>query len=172
MKRIFTMILLFVICFVLQTSVCPFFAMAEITPNLLLIFVVSFAVMRGQTEGMLLGFFMGLLMDITGGNSIGFYALIYLLMGYVSGLFQMIFFANEMFLPLIVILGNSVIYEFTLYVLCFLLRNKTDFLFYFRYIMIPDVIYTFFVAIFLYYVFYGINRILERNEKKERGIVV
>jgi rod shape-determining protein MreD len=166
MKRVITLAILIIICYVLQASVAPFFKMAGIAPNILLILVVSFAVMRGQVEGMVVGFVCGLLLDIFSGNSLGFYALLYLMMGYLNGLFHLIFYANNILLPLGLILGNSFLYDCVLYVLLFLLRNKTDFVFYLMHIILPEVVYTFLVAIFLYNVFLWINRWLERSEKR------
>ena len=49
---------------------------ANISPNLLIIAVSSFGFMRGRKEGMWVGFFCGLLIDIFFGNLIGIYALI------------------------------------------------------------------------------------------------
>lgn len=43
---------------------------------------VSFGFMRGKKEGMFVGFFCGLLIDIFYGSMIGFYALIYMYMDF------------------------------------------------------------------------------------------
>ena len=74
MKRgIVTAVLVF-ICFILQTSVFELIKLAGIAPNILLIFISSIAVMRGQKPGMIVGFFSGLLMDIFYGSTIGGFA--------------------------------------------------------------------------------------------------
>ena len=53
MKRgIVTAVLVF-ICFILQTSVFELIKLAGIAPNILLIFISSIAVMRGQKPGMI-----------------------------------------------------------------------------------------------------------------------
>ena len=52
------------VCFLLQTSVFDLFRLADTVPNVLLILVSSVSVMRGQKEGMLTGFFSGLLLDM------------------------------------------------------------------------------------------------------------
>ena len=49
---------------------------------------------------MLIGFFSGLIIDIQFGNILGFYALIYLLIGYVNGLFEQMYFDEDIKLPL------------------------------------------------------------------------
>lgn len=166
MKRIITLAVLISVCYVLQAGVFSFFKMAGIAPNIMLILVVSFALMRGQTEGMLIGFFCGLVLDVFGGDAIGLYALFYVFIGYINGSFHQIFYANNILLPLGLVLGNGICYNLVIYICAFLLRNKTDFIFYFVHIIIPDVTYTFLVAIFLYNIFLWINTMLERFEKR------
>lgn len=165
MKRILTHIILIILCYILQVSVFSFFKLAGIVPNIMLILVVAFALMRGQTEGMLIGFFSGLLIDIMAGDAIGFYALLYLFMGYANGLLARIFYANNILLPLGMVFINSVAYNLIVYTCNFLLRNRTDLGFYMMHVLLPDVIYTFLIAIFLYNVFLWINQVLEKNEK-------
>ena len=73
--------------YIVQCTVFPALAIANIKPNLMLIATASFGFMRGPREGMIVGFASGLLIDIQHGNMIGFYALIYLLAGYINGMF-------------------------------------------------------------------------------------
>ena len=165
MKRILVHFILIILCYILQVSVFSFFKLAGIVPNIMLILVVSFALMRGQTEGMLIGFFSGMLIDIMAGDAIGFYALIFLFVGYTNGLLAKIFYANNILLPLGMIFINSVAYNFIVYICQFLLRNRTDLGFYLMHVMLPEVVYTFLIAIFLYNVFLWINQTLEKSEK-------
>ena len=76
MRRKVTLALLILVTFILQSTVFQSLAIASIAPNLLLILTVSFGFMRGKKEGLFVGFFCGLLIDIFYGNLIGFYALI------------------------------------------------------------------------------------------------
>ena len=67
-KRILICAVLITVCFLLETTVFQKLAFASIIPNLLIIVTSSFGFMRGQKEGMIIGFFCGLLKDILGGN--------------------------------------------------------------------------------------------------------
>jgi len=49
---------------VLQSALFPYISVAGATPNLMLILTVSFGLMRGRKEGMLVGFFCGFLYDL------------------------------------------------------------------------------------------------------------
>ena len=80
-KRIFITALVILVAYVLQCTVFPVLDIAGIKPNLLLIVTASFGFMRGSKSGMLVGFLSGLLIDIQFGKMIGFYALIYLVVG-------------------------------------------------------------------------------------------
>ena len=64
LKRIITLAILIVINFVLQSTVFGFHSLSVITPNLLLILTMSFGLMRGRKEGLLVGACSGLLVDI------------------------------------------------------------------------------------------------------------
>ena len=71
MKRRVIMIILILLTFVLQTTLMQTFAIASVSPNLPIILTVSFALMRGKREGMFVGAFFGILMDIFYGTGAG-----------------------------------------------------------------------------------------------------
>ena len=75
-------ILAILVCFILQTTVFQGLAIGSIVPNLLLIATISFGFMQGKVTGIWTGFLCGILKDIFYGNLLGFYALIYLCIGY------------------------------------------------------------------------------------------
>ena len=56
-KRILICAVLITVCFLLETTVFQKLAFASIIPNLLIIVTSSFGFMRGQKEGMIIGFF-------------------------------------------------------------------------------------------------------------------
>lgn len=166
MKRIFSLTILILVCYILQSSVFSFLSLAGIIPNIMLILVVSFALMRGQTEGMLVGFFCGMLFDIFSDSPFGFFMLLYLLIGYLNGFLHQIFYANNVLLPLGMIFTNSFLYNIIIYMLQFLLRNRTDFGYYFMHVIAPEAVYTLLIAVVLYNGFLAINQWLEKSEKR------
>lgn len=155
----------FLICFLLQTSVFEFFQLAHIRPNILLIFVVSFAFMRGQKVGLVLGFITGLCLDILYGRIIGPYCLLFMYMGYISGYYNRLFYKEEILLPLILTAINDLVYGLVIYFVFFLLQNKLNFLSYFVSTMLPEMIYTILVSLILYRIFLFINSHLDRDAK-------
>lgn len=142
-------------------------ALASVMPNLLLILVVSTAFMRGRMSGLFIGLFCGLLVDICFGNLIGLYAMFYMIIGYLNGYANKIYSDDDYTIPIVLVAISNIIYGFFYYIAEFLLRGRLNFLFYFRRIIVTELIYTVAVSIFLYKLLHMINRKLDRSFHKE-----
>ena len=94
-KRFIVMVVILFVSYLLQCTVFQKLTLASIKPNLLLIITASIGFMRGSKEGMFLGFFSGLLIDIQFGTMLGFYALLYLIIGYINGMFQKMYYDDN-----------------------------------------------------------------------------
>lgn len=166
MLRKITVVCLILISFLLESTVFGHFAMAGIVPKLTIILTSSFGFMRGEEDGMVIGFFCGLLCDVFFGDVLGFYALIYTYIGYVNGKFSRIFYPEDIKLPIALIIVSDLSYGVICYILLFLLRGRFDFLYYFRGVILPEALYTIIVTVFLYPVILKINQLLEKREKR------
>ena len=166
MRRKIVLTLLVIVCFLLQTTLFRALEFANIAPNLMVVVVSSFGFMRGKKEGMWLGFFSGLLIDIFFGKYLGIYALIFMYIGYINGLFQKRFFPDDIKLPMFMIGASDLLYNLLVFFLMFMLRGKFNFWFYARTIILPELIYTMIVSIVLYFVFLKLNQWMERKEKR------
>jgi len=167
-KRLIVYIIEIILCFVAQTALFNYINLADIMPNLLLILVVSYAYMRGPMTGLMLGLFSGLLVDLMGGRYIiGIYALIYMLIGYFIGYTYKYYSNDDYTLPLIIIAISDFVYGFLFYVVEFLLRGRLNFLYYFRRMIVPEIIYTVAVSIILYKLLHMINKRLEQKQDME-----
>ena len=165
-KRFFITAVIIIAAYLLQCTVFSSLELAGIKPNLLIIITASFGFMRGSREGMLVGFVSGLLADIQFGDMIGFYALIYLAAGFINGLFEQMYFDEDIKLPLFLIAGSDFIYGVVIYFLMFLLRSDFQFLYYLNRIIIPEAIYTIVITLAVYPLLLFINRRLEAEEKR------
>ncbi len=154
------------LCFLLQNTLFQALALASISPNLLIVVTSSFGFMRGRREGMWIGFFSGLLIDIFYGDVIGFYALIYAYIGYVNGMFRKMYFPDDIKLPLMLIAASDLLCNIVVYLAQFLLRGRFQFMYYMQHIMLPELVYTALVAIVLYFIILKINQKLEAIEKR------
>lgn len=158
--------LFIIICFVLQCSVFDSLSFAGIVPNLMIILTSSFGFMRGEKEGLVIGFFCGLLNDIFFGSFLGFYALLLMYIGYINGKFSRIFYPEDIKLPLALIVISDLSYGIICYVLTFMLRGRFQFTYYFRHIILPEALYTIVVTLVLYPLILRVNERLEAREKR------
>ena len=165
-RRALTIIFIIVICFLLQTTLFKTIAFANISPNLLIVVTAAFGFMRGKKEGLWIGFFTGLLLDIFTGSILGFYALLYMYVGYFNGFFRKMFYPEDIKLPMLLIAVSDFSCSLIIYFLLFLFRGKFDILYYLLNIMIPELVYTMVVTIFLYFIILKINQKLETIEKR------
>lgn len=166
LKRKLVVGLLIFICFLLQCTVFHAFAFGNIVPNLMLILTASFGFMRGEKSGLLIGFFSGLFIDIFFCEVLGFYALLYMYIGYTNGKFNRIFYPEDIKLPMALIIVSDLFYGVTCYILLFLMRTKFHFSYYFIHIILPEIVYTTFITIFLYPIILWINQRLEDSEQR------
>uniref|UniRef100_UPI0040572761 rod shape-determining protein MreD n=1 Tax=Acetatifactor sp. TaxID=1872090 RepID=UPI0040572761 len=163
-KLIVTLFIL--VCFVLQSSVFASLSFAGIIPNLMIILTSSFGFMRGEKEGLIIGFFCGLLSDIFFGDFLGFYALVLMYIGYVNGKFCRIFYPEDIKLPIALIIISDLSYGVLCYILLFLLRGRLNFPYYFTSVILPEALYTIMVTMFLYPLILKVNEKLEAKEKR------
>lgn len=151
----------------LQCTVLHMFSIGSITPNLMLILCVSMGLMRGRKSGLWIGFFSGLLIDFFYGSLFGFYALIYMYVGFLSGYACRNFYDDDVKVPMLLVAGGDVLYNLAVYGLQFLLRGRLGLFTYLTRIIIPEMFYTVFLTLIVYRVFYFINYHFLNTTRKE-----
>ncbi len=166
MLRKITVTFFICFCFLLQCSVFHSLALAGIIPNLMIVLTSAFGFMRGEKEGLIIGFFCGLLSDIFFGSFMGFYALLLMYIGYLNGKFSRIFYPEDIKLPIALIITSDLSYGIICYVLLFMLRGRLQFTYYFLHIILPEALYTIVVTLFLYPLILNVNKRLEAYEKR------
>ncbi len=171
MKRGIVNFLSILICFLLQTSVFEHIKLAGVKPNILIILVASVAVMRGSKEGMWIGFFSGLLLDMFYGSYYGIFAFIYMFSGYCCGFFNRIYYQEDIALPLLLIAINDFAYGILMFIKQGLLHNHRNLLFYLRTIILPEVVYTVAVGLILYRILLKVHLWQSRREDQNADIV-
>lgn len=172
MANLIVSIFFVILCFLLQCSVFHSLSFGGIIPNLMIILTASYGFMRGKKSGLLTGFFSGLLMDIFFGNILGFYALIYMYIGYLNGFLKKLFFPEDIKLPIALIVGSDFIYNIIIYILSFFLRGRFHFVYYLLNVIIPEMVYTIIVTCVLYPLLLVVERLLERKEKEGASKIV
>ena len=146
-------------------------SIGSISPNLLLILTISFGFMRGKKNGIWIGFCCGLLKDLLSDGLLGFYALVYLCIGYAAGCCCKLFYDEELRVPIILTAAGDLVYGGLLYGMQYLMRGRVQFYYYFGRIIIPEMIYTVLMTVLLYRLLFNINKRLTELEMKERDSI-
>ena len=172
MIRSILILVFIIISYLLQTTCNSIISIGNVTPNLMLILVCVFALLRGKKEGLIIGFVSGLLLDLYYGygDVIGFNSLVFMYIGYLNGLFTEFIYTDDIMVPVLFTGICDFGYNFIYYVIAFALRNKLNFGIYFKKIIFPEIIYTVFLTIFLYKIYKWINDKLESKEKGEEKV--
>ncbi len=110
--NIYASLLLLLSVALIQSTVMPHLALWGVKPNLMLLVVVSWSLLRGTREGMIWGFIGGFCLDLFSGAPFGLSALALLIVSFFSGLGQATVFRTQVILPLVTVLGASLIYDF------------------------------------------------------------
>lgn len=166
MKRKLITVCIIIACFILECTVFQGLSFASITPNLMIVVTSSFGFMRGKKEGMIVGFISGLLIDIMFSDLIGFYTLIYTVLGYANGFFRKIFYDDDIKLPLILIAASDFLYGNIVCIFMFIMRSRFNYFYYLKSIIIPELIYTILVTLVLYQLILQTNKKLESEEQR------
>ena len=166
LKRKIVYAIMILLCFFMESLLFGPLSIASIKPNLLLIITASFGFMRGKKDGLFIGFFSGLLLDIFFGNYLGFYAFTYMMLGYGNGFFRRIFFDEDVKLPLVLISGSNLLYGTFIYFCFFMLRGQFNFGYHLANIIIPETLYTILFALIIYRVVLRINQRLGDEEQR------
>ena len=123
--------------------------------------------MQGDKTALLVGFFIGLLADIFTFRILGLHALIFALIGFVTGQFHNTFYPEDFKLPLLVITGSDLSYSLLMYFFTYLFRAKFQFGYYFLNVSLPELAYTLLVALLLYPLFLLLYRFVIREKVNE-----
>lgn len=162
--RVLIIGLIIILNMVLQPVVFGNLAFKGIVPNIFIVTIVSFGLLRGKIEGAIIGLILGLLQDILYGEVVGLYAIIYMNIGYVTGFLYRNFYRDSLLIPIGVITLADLIQNIVIYFFTFLFRGRLNVGRYFVQIMIPEIIYTLFVGFILYRIYYMINVYVESRE--------
>lgn len=161
--------ILLLLTYIGEATVFQGLRIGGIAPSFTVMIIVSFALLRGSKEGALIGCMAGLLYDITFGMYPFEMTIPYVLVGYLCGKFNKNFYRENFVLPFFCTLISSFAINLgTLFI--FIMRAKINLFFYFKSIIIPEIIYTITLSLIVYQLMYLINERLELREKKTRNI--
>lgn len=87
MPKQLQLILITLVLIALQTTIVGFTSIANIIPDVMLIWIVYLAITQGQIPAMIYGFAIGLILDLISGQFVGLSALSKTIAGFLAGYF-------------------------------------------------------------------------------------
>ena len=139
-----------IVCYVLQSSVLGSLAINNTVPDLLMIVVVSVAHIKGGNAGIIYGFIAGMILDLTYGTHLGYFALLYLLMGFFAGIPHRFYRTDDNITPLLISAICVFFSQSIFYVTEFMLRGRLNYRFFLSDIILPKMVYTVLIGAVLY----------------------
>ena len=122
----------------------------EIQPNLSLILVVCWGILQGNETGRRFGIWIGLLQDFLFCKIVGFYGLIYYLLGHCCGYFKQDFHKGHFILPIVIVSVADFLYGIIHYVFYQFFQGNLDFTFYLQKTILPEMFYTSLISLPIY----------------------
>ena len=112
MKNKLVLLLLFLLAFVLQTTILPLYFPLGVRIDLLLVLLVSMSLILGPASGSLLVLLTGFLFDLYGVGYLGINSISRLLLGYLSGVMRYSIFPNHILIPVLAVGMASIFNNF------------------------------------------------------------
>lgn len=142
--------LLIIIGFILQCTVISRIRFLGCAPNFILILTFIYGYKNGKIAGMITGLCGGLLIDIFFCEVIGYHALVLVVIGFISGIWNSYFYSDDLYVPLLLIMGSDLCYCLVYYLFWFLLRARFNFVYALTHVILPEFILTLIAAAILY----------------------
>ncbi|HIT72030.1 MAG TPA: rod shape-determining protein MreD [Candidatus Fimicola cottocaccae] len=164
-ERVISTALILILNIILQSTLFQAIRIVNIMPNTSIIIIVSYALLRGRTEGAAVGCFSGVLTDIFFGTSFGFYAFLGMMTGYICGRSFHNLYRENYILPIMISSAAVFIYENIIYFTGFLFKGNTEYFYFLIHLIIPEMVYTGVFSIIIYRLLFAVNDWLEQREK-------
>ncbi|RCX20809.1 rod shape-determining protein MreD [Anaerobacterium chartisolvens] len=152
----------------IQSTVLDYIKVFNVKPNLLIVAVITVALLRGNVEGAVVGFVLGLLQDASSGKILGFYSLLGMYLGLIVGSVNKRLYRENFFVMIFFTFISSILYEETVYILLTISKGNIDFVYSLKNIVFPEAVYNSVASILIYIIVIKINKKIEGAAKSSR----
>ncbi len=147
-----------------QSTIMPYFRVFGVMPNLMLMAVVAWTLLRGPGEGIVWGFIGGIFMDLFSRAALGVSALAFVFASYLSSFAGQTLYRDHAALPLAVILIITPIYDMSTLVLLQLTGQRVDWLGSLLYFTLPATVIHVVLMLPVYHALAWLHRTTLRRE--------
>lgn len=156
LRYILTGIFVFLLT-VVQTTILRGIEIMGLVPNLLVVAVICYSLLKDTRPGLVFGIVCGLLLDFIGGRLVGVNTLLCLYIAYLCGLTSDRLFNNNVFVAVLFVVVMSLLYELVFYILNYTLWGNTDFVYALFAKIIPASVYNGLMTFIIYPIIYRLS---------------
>lgn len=160
-----SMVTLFILA-VLQSTVAPRIVVLGVHPDLLLVAVTSWSLLRGSYEGMIWAVIGGLMVDLFSGMPFGVGTLALLVVAFGSGLGNQNIFRFDLFVPFLVVPLATLVYYVLVLALLTVLGRRPDWQASMGRVVLPSMLLNTLLTPILYVGARLLHRLTRRKEIK------
>jgi len=157
--------LLLIFIFTVETLITGNIEFFGIAPTISFVVVVSYSLLRGNKEGMVVGGIVGLLHDIYFGNAFGVFLVMYIIVGFLAGTFNKNFYRESYTFTALVAMYTifvNIVYYFVHYIHD---KNISILAYVYKYTFI-EMVYNVLISLLIFPMLYYINEMLENKEAR------
>lgn len=159
--------LVIILLILLQTTLLEYIKIFDVKPNLLMIFIVSIALIKGNVEGAVVGFFCGLSQDMVSGRLIGVYALLGMYLGMIVGSLNKRLYRENILVIVFFTFVSTFAYELAVY-FSVVFFDSTTVLYALRNIILPESVFNSVASLGIYIFVLFLNERLEIVDRGQR----
>ncbi len=151
-----------------QVTLLNNFAIFGVSPNLVIILIVSISLLKGKTDGAVVGFSAGLCMDAVIGVALGYHALVGMLLGLLLGNINKRLFKENILVMAFCTFLSTYIFESAVILASYLLGLKVEFIAILKTVILPESLVNCFLGIIIFIIIILIDRKFLDVEEKNR----
>lgn len=169
--KVFLYTVCILVIVLVQSTILEYARIYNIKPNLMIVFVICVAFLRGSSEGAVIGFFMGLLQDMLFGRVLGFYALLGMYLGLTVGMINKRLYRDNFLVIVFFTFVSTIVYETAVFILTSLniiINGQVNLLYPMGKVILPEAVYNSVTAIFVYIFVIKLNFKFEEMDRSVR----
>jgi len=162
-------ILFYTICIILflllQSTLLDYIRIYNVIPNLLVVFTILTALLKGNIEGGAVGFSAGFVLDVMSGKLLGLYTLLGMYLGIAVGSVNKRLYRENLLVVVSFTFVFSTVYELAVYILNTIMSGNMDLYFPLMRIILPEATYNSLASVFIYALLLRMDRRIEEKIK-------
>lgn len=128
MKKRLILILMSVILLILDNTFSPFIAIRGAWPSILFVFSISYSIINGRKEGIIIGVISGVLQDIFFFQGFGVNALVNMICCFIAGGIGDGIWREKKLIPVVTIFIATILKFFGIYIIMYFINENVDLL--------------------------------------------